>query len=246
MKYIWDIEADNLLDEVTQVWCHVFRNVETDEVHTFDPTQTQEALQFIDDNVTTLIGHNIIDYDLRVLSKLYNYTYTGEVQDTLVYSRTIWPDVKQIDFKLHSRGDFPTKLIGRHSLKAWGYRLGELKGDYSDNSEAFAQYTNEMLSYCIQDTAVTKKLYEKIVSKGFSEQALALETELHTLLLKQEEYGFPFDVKSAQSLYSTLAQRKMDIETELQDTFEPTVVELKPKPRPSLSTQPADSRLLTD
>jgi hypothetical protein len=32
MKYIWDIEADNLLDEVTQVWCHVFRDVDTDEV----------------------------------------------------------------------------------------------------------------------------------------------------------------------------------------------------------------------
>ncbi|MEL0013929.1 MAG: DNA polymerase [Rhodospirillales bacterium] len=245
MKYIWDIEADNLLDEVTQVWCHVFRNVETDEVHTFDPTQTQEALQFIDDNVTTLIGHNIIDYDLRVLSKLYNYTYTGEVQDTLVYSRTIWPDVKQIDFKLHARGDFPTKLIGRHSLKAWGYRLGELKGDYSDNSEAFAQYTDEMLSYCIQDTAVTKKLYEKIVSKGFSEQALALETELHTLLLKQEEYGFPFDVKSAQSLYSTLAQRKMDIETELQDTFEPTVVELKTKTK-TIPFNPASRQQIAD
>ena len=103
-------------------------------------------------------------------------------------------------------GETSPKLIGRHSLKAWGYRLGELKGDYSDNSEAFAQYTDEMLSYCIQDTAVTKKLYEKIVSKGFSEQALALETELHTLLLKQEEYGFPFDVKSAQSLLSCPTQ----------------------------------------
>jgi hypothetical protein len=63
MKYIWDIEADNLLDEVTQVWCHVFRDVDTDEVHTFDPTQTQEALDFMD-KAKTLIGHNVTDYDL--------------------------------------------------------------------------------------------------------------------------------------------------------------------------------------
>jgi len=244
MKYIWDIEADNLLDGVTQVWCHVFRNVETNEVHTFDPTQTQAAIDFMD-KAEMLIGHNVIDYDLRVMKKLYDYTYTGEVIDTLVYSRTIWPDVKEIDFKLHKRGDFPTKLIGRHSLKAWGYRLGELKGDFSDSSENFGAYSDEMLSYCIQDTLVTKKLYEKISSKNFSEDALALETELHTLLLEQRDYGFPFDTKAAQSLYTTLAQRKADIEAELQDTFEPTIVELKTKTK-TIPFNPASRQQIAD
>ena len=228
MKYIWDIEADNLLDDVTQVWCHVFRNVDTDEVHTFDPTQTQEAIEFMD-NATTLIGHNVFDYDLPVMEKLYGYTYKGEVIDTLVYSRTIWPDVKEIDFKLHKRGEFPTKLIGRHSLKAWGYRLGELKGTFSESGENFAAYSDEMLSYCIQDTLVTRKLYEKIVAKKFSQAALDLETEIHRLLIQQRDYGFPFNTKAAQSLYTTLAQRKADLEAELQETFEPTVVELKTK-----------------
>ena len=111
MEYIWDLESDNLLEEVTQIWCHVFRDVHTDEVHTFDPTQTQEALEFMD-NAKTLIGHNITSYDLPVVKKLHGYTFKGNIVDTLVYSRTIWPDVKEIDFKLHAKGLLPQKLIG--------------------------------------------------------------------------------------------------------------------------------------
>jgi DNA polymerase I-like protein with 3'-5' exonuclease and polymerase domains len=244
MEYIWDLEADHLLKEVTQVWCHVFRDVHTNEVHTFDPTQTQEALEFMD-NAKTLIGHNIIDYDLRVMKKLYDFTFKGKVVDTLVYSRTIWPHLKELDFSLHRQGNHPAKLIGSHSLKAWGIRLGELKGDYNSGSESFAAYTPEMLTYCIQDTQVTKVLYDKIQSKGFSQEALDLEHTLHTMLIQQEETGFDFDVEAAQKLYATLAQRRNTIEQELVDTFEPTVVELKTKTK-VIPFNPASRQQIAD
>jgi DNA polymerase I len=244
MEYIWDLESDNLLEEVTQIWCHVFRDVHTDEVHTFDPTQTQEALEFMD-NAKTLIGHNIISYDLPVVKKLHGYTFKGNIVDTLVYSRTIWPDVKEIDFKLHAKGLLPQKLIGSHSLKAWGYRLGELKGDFNNGSESFAAYTPEMLDYCIQDTTVTGKLHRKITEKNFSQQALDLEAEIHTLLIQQQEHGFDFDVKAAQELYSTLAQRRADIEAELVATFEPTIVELKTKTK-TIPFNPASRQQIGD
>ena len=245
MEYIWDLEADNLLKEVTQVWCHVFRNVETDEVHTFDPTQMQEALQFMTDNVTTLVGHNVIDYDLRVMKKLYDYTYTGNIVDTLVCSRTIWPHLKELDFKLHRKGNLPAKLIGSHSLKAWGHRLGELKGDFNNGSESFTTYTSDMLTYCIQDTSVTKVLYERIKSKDFSKPALDLEHRLHTLLIQQEERGFDFDVEAAQKLYATLAGRRGKIEQELVDTFEPTIIELKTKTK-TIPFNPASRQQIAD
>jgi DNA polymerase-1 len=245
MKYAWDIEADHLLDEVTKVWCHVFRNLDTDEVHTFDLTQTQEALQFIDNNVTLLVGHNIIDYDLRVLKKLYNYTYTGELLDTLVYSRTIWPDIKEIDFKLHKAGGLPQKMIGSHSLKAWGYRLGELKGDFNNGVESFAVYSDEMLAYCEQDTAVTAKLYHKIMQKNFSQEALDLEVEIHTLLIQQQEHGFTFDKDKAVELWYKLASRRSEIEEELVNTFEPTIIELKTKTK-TIPFNPASRQQIAD
>ena len=44
MKLIFDIEANNLLDDVTQIWCIVTRDVDTDEVYTFDTTCIESGL----------------------------------------------------------------------------------------------------------------------------------------------------------------------------------------------------------
>ena len=244
MKLIFDIEADHLLEQATTVHCIVAIDPDTDTVYTFEPDSIKKGLSFIA-GAEELIGHNIIDYDLRLLKKLYNFDYEGKVIDTLVYARTIWPHIKEIDFSQYKRGNIPQKLIGSHSLRAWGHRLGELKGDFASDSQDFGTYSTEMLEYCVQDTKVTVKLYHKIMEKNFSKEALDLETELHTLLLQQEQHGFPFDVEKATTLYSTLAKRKADIEQELQDTFEPTFVELKTKTK-TIPFNPASRQQIAD
>lgn len=246
MELIFDIEADNLLDDATTVHCIVCRDItwDTEKVYTFEPDQIKEGLVFLS-KADTLIGHNIIDYDLRVLKKLYDFDYTGKVIDTLVYSRTIWCDVREIDITLSKKNNFPQKLMGSHSLKAWGYRLGELKGEFNVGSESFAVFTQEMLQYCVQDTQVTAKLYHKIMEKNFSQQALDLETEIHTLLLQQQEYGFPFDVEAGKELWYKLAARKSEIENELVETFEPTIVELKTKTK-TIPFNPASRMQIAD
>lgn len=244
MKLVFDIEADHLLQDATQVWCIVAVDVDTDKVHTFDPDSINEGLELLS-KADTLIGHNIIDYDLRLLNKLHNFVYSGNIIDTLVYARTIWPDVRDKDFTLVQQGKIPQKLVGSHSLRAWGHRLGVLKGDFNNGTESFAVFTQEMLDYCVRDTAVTTVLYEKIRGKNFNQEALDLETELHTLLLEQEEHGFPFDVKAASSLYARLAQRKADIEKELQDTFEPTIIEMKTKTK-TIPFNPASRQQIAD
>ena len=43
----------------------------------------------------------------------------------------------------------------------------ELKGVFNSGSESFVSYSPEMLSYCVQDTAVNAKLYHKIMEKNF-------------------------------------------------------------------------------
>ena len=53
----------------------------------------------------------------------------------------------------------PTNLYGRHSLKSYGYRLGEYKGDFGETTD-WASWTQEMQDYCIQDVKVTMKLCE--------------------------------------------------------------------------------------
>ena len=83
------------------------------------------------------------------------------------------------------------------------------------------------------------------MEKNFSQMALDLEAEIHTLLLHQQEHGFPFDVKRATDLYSTLAKRREEIETELQETFEPTFIELKTKTK-SIPFNPASRQQIAD
>ena len=44
-------------------------------------------------------------------------------------SRMLWSNISDIDWSTKPK-DMPTKLYGSHSLKAWGFRLGENKAEY--------------------------------------------------------------------------------------------------------------------
>ena len=104
-----------------------------------------------------LIGHNIIGFDIPVIKRLYNYfNPSGIIVDTLILSRLYHPNLYDIDVK-HEWKDMPKKLYGRHSLEAYGYRLGEHKGEFSQTTD-WKEWSQEMQDYCEQDVAVTKKL----------------------------------------------------------------------------------------
>ena len=96
----------------------------------------------------------------------------AKVFDTLVATRLIWANVKDTDNKLLKAGTLPGKLFGSHSLEAWGYRLGNYKGDFKGPWDTFTQ---EMLDYCVQDVEVTASLYAKCINENYSQQALDLE-----------------------------------------------------------------------
>ena len=49
------------------------------------------------------------------------FEYEGAVLDTLLCSRLIFANRTELDFKYKQ---LPPKLYGRHSIEAWGYRLG--------------------------------------------------------------------------------------------------------------------------
>ena len=71
MRYIFDIEANNLLPHVNKVFCAVTYNLDTGEYQEFPPERLPEFLSLIQ-NATLLIGHNILGYDLPVLQLLQN------------------------------------------------------------------------------------------------------------------------------------------------------------------------------
>ena len=217
----FDIEANGLLDTVTQAHCMVIIDDE-DNVTKYRPAEVaQGALRLLEAVKAgiPICGHNIINYDIPALSKLFPFFRVPyELQylcvDTLVLARLIYGNIKDIDAGLLKSGKLPGKLYGAQSLKAWGYRLGELKGTYAEDTEgdAWAKFSEEMLTYNVQDVVVTKKLYEKLMLKNYPEAIKELEHKAQWLMSKQERNGFYFDKKAAEELEVTLRTRHAELD----------------------------------
>jgi DNA polymerase I len=214
MKYIFDIETDGLLDDVTQIHCIVLKDINTNEMLLL---RKEDALNKLS-KAELIVGHNIIKFDIPVIKKLYPaFDFKGKIFDTLVATRLLFPDVKEKDFQ---RKDFPRDCIGRHSLKAWGNRIGNYKAEFDTD---WKNYTPEMLEYCQQDVEVTYNLYKMIEDIKYSQQAMDLEHSVAQLIYKQEVYGFSFNTDEAKKLYSKLNSRRLELENKLQEIFPPKI-----------------------
>ena len=82
-----------------------------------------------------------------------------------------------------------------------------------------------MLIYCEQDVHVTHKLYNKILSKEYSDEALNLEHEVQLLCTQMMANGIGFDTNAAKKLYSTLSDEREKLGLELQKYFPPWIEE---------------------
>lgn len=260
MPLILDIETNGLLDELDRVHCLVLRDTETNRVYTcndqgvkkwgsFNIKQGLEYLDKVTKDGGFIIGHNLIDFDIPALKKVYPSFHIPESQviDTLVMSRLMFADMWDMDKKLTKTKGFPARLSNRHSLEAWGYRLGEHKGEYQGDSRILDEkerkrrkwesWNPDMESYCVQDTQVTLKLYKKFLSENYSQEAIQLEHDVRWIITRQERYGFAFDTQAAAKLFATLTLEKMRLEGELRTSFSPRYL-----PKPKLFTPKRDNK----
>ena len=134
-------------------------------------------------------------------------------------SKLVYPDVGELDDRNIRKGLFPTKLRGRYSLKAWGYRLKEYKGDYNEQEDCWVEWSIDMQRYCEQDVMVTKKLFNLLKSKNISEEAVKLEHQFAQIIFQQEQRGVYFDKSKAVELAASLIQERTRLEDELRRAF---------------------------
>jgi DNA polymerase III alpha subunit (gram-positive type) len=128
-----DIEADDLLDKATRIWCVCVENVLTGEKHAF--TKAEDFIAWLR-NDYLLVGHNFLSYDLVMLNRFWGTKMAvNRVVDTFVLSQLYNPSYS-----------------GGHSLEAWGKRLNHPKTEHKD----FTCLTPEMLEYCANDTQLTQ------------------------------------------------------------------------------------------
>jgi len=195
-----DLEADGL--NPTRIWCVVTRENGVNTVHK-DPGSLTRALE----GSVSVVGHNLIGYDLPVLKRLWGVSVAPErIADTLVLSRLYDPS-----------------RAGGHSLKVWGELLGFPKGDHDD----WSCLSTAMIEYCMRDVEVTEAVYQQLVKDmaDFSEESIELEHKVQFAVQQQERNGWLLDQRMAMELCATFKEGMNAIETELQSMFPPIVEE---------------------
>ena len=179
---VFDLETNGLLHDATRIHCVALHWCEDDRTETFNDEKYAEspkdlpmganysittALSYLE-TADYLIGHNIIGFDIPVIKSIYPwFSPSGILVDTLLLSRLYHPNLLDIDQpKDKYTGErttrwenMPVQLHGRHSLEAYGYRLGEYKGNFGKTTD-WKEWSQEMQDYCKQDVIVTTKLCE--------------------------------------------------------------------------------------
>ena len=213
---LFDTEGDGLLQDVTQLWCaHVLELDKNNKIineTTFTPENIDDLPSFLK-QFDRFIGHNIIQYDLAVLTKLYGVRYDVEIIDTLLISRIQRPNRRA-----------PSGVTaGPHSVEAWGVRLGAPKQAHED----WSRFSPEMLTRCISDTHIQLELLSALTEEGKGEgweNAHKLVSKMYQYLQKQEEYGFYVDQDHMQWCLDTLSRWMLRIEQAV-SPYLPLVVE---------------------
>ena len=234
-RVVIDIETNNLLADMldysslpyklnknASLWCVVIRDVDTNEVIVLKSesgnTITKDMLQDVLVGTTEIIAHNGIKFDfisLKLFGVLdYTVGYLG--QDDTIFGIP----VKITDTLIRSRLFNPDRY-GGHSLDAWGKKLGEHKGNFHN----FDSYSDEMVTYCIQDTNVTalifKELEKEYISYSGWKKPEKLENKLADLAVRRETYGFWFDKELAITCLDDLIGKMQELENNVNPLLPP-------------------------
>jgi len=249
---VFDIETNGLLDTISTV--HTLTIFDGKQYTRYDKSDAPKGIErLVKQGLIEgqgICGHNIIQFDIPAMAKVFPELFPEEwvlywdhnaapvfdwrhlspsVWDTLVLSRLLYPDIKDGDFGRAAKGMMPYKLVGKHSLEAWGYRLGEYKGDYAKETD-WQTWTPEMSDYCEQDVRVTAKLWSRFEEKLPSQESVELEHRVQWILDRQESYGFYLLEDKAEALYAELAGRRAELQAKLRESFPPFYVRKEKKP----------------
>ena len=192
---VFDIESDGLLDTVTRIHCLSYaKYVKGKLVEEGTISEDYAIVNFCKSN-KTLVGHNIVRYDIPVLKKLLNINFDKHrLIDTLALSWYLYPMKK------------------KHGLEQWGEKLGVEKPKIKDWSNLRLK---DYIHRCESDVEINKLLFLKqlnYLAILYSSDLVQINNLINYLGFKldcareQEEVGCKINLdlvnKSLQELYS--------------------------------------------
>ena len=205
MKIVFDLESDGLLDKLTKIHVFSWSVVGSDVVHS---TNDLSTIQEVMHKATTVVGHNIIAFDLPAL-KMFDITTDADIIDTLPLSWYLEP--KRV----------------RHGLGDWGVTVGVPKPvvddwdnltyeDYKHRCEEDVKINLEVLSI------LERKLNRLYRDEGEAQRLTDYLAFKMQCARDQEVYGWRLDVPKAIELQQTLQQMKESSQQQLSAAM-PTV-----------------------
>ncbi len=211
-KLVFDVETDGL--QYTRIWCIVAQDADTEEVFTFGPDELSEGIELLN-TADTLIGHNILTFDIPCVRKIMNepdFAKDKEILDTLVLSRLFNPDRKT-----------------GHKLADWGSLLSYPKIDFDD----YLYYSVKMMKYCIRDVELNTKVFHELrkEARGYSRKCIDLEHNVAEILGAQERHGFLLDFEKASKIQTELQRDIIITEKQIKATFKPKIINTKLYPK---------------
>jgi DNA polymerase I-like protein with 3'-5' exonuclease and polymerase domains len=219
LRAVFDIEASGFLKTAAKIHCIVIADLDCERVDEYGPEQVSAALDHLA-RARYLGGHNVLNYDLPLLRRLDNWAPASGcvILDTLVASRTILPHLEDLDDEAGAKGDASLrKLRGRHSLEAWGARLGIPK--VGTDIKDWSQWSPEMQERCVADVAINKALWHFLQPDGYSQLALQLEHRATIVCEQITADGAPFDLNIAAELGKRWQARRTELGASLRQQF---------------------------
>lgn len=211
-RILFDIETNGIdfkqgffLEQVHTVLCILTKDLDTGDVFKFYDTEglrelgttnIKAGLKYLEE-ADELVGHNIIQFDIPILEKLFGFKRASRILDTLVLSRTLYTD-----------------RAGGHSLESYGERLGFPKL----NPPGFDAVTPDLLSYCERDVELNYRvllLLEGERKTGDWGRAVDLEHKIAEIIAEQERHGFFFHKKQAEQYVQAWATEIDQIDHDL-------------------------------
>lgn len=199
----FDIETDGL--DATKVHLAVVN----DKPVYSGPEMSSQTIQY-----STLVGHNILGFDLPVLRRLWNFTPlpTQKIRDTLVMARLADPERPA------------------HSLESFAPELG----GYKVQNEEWDTLTDTVVERCFEDVDLTRRVYEWALDKlkGVPDSAIDREQRVFEIIQKQIQNGWLLDQAAALDLHGVMKERCLELEDEVRERFKPLATpgkEITPK-----------------
>ena len=218
-KAVFDIEADDLLQDVSVVHCITLKDLTTGKKYHYPPHRIKRGLRKLK-RYDILIGHNIISYDLPVLKKLYNWTFEGTTTDTVLMSRILFknrtvPDEMKQAYK-DAKKPIPNQA---HGLESWGWTLGMGKVEHED----WSVYSEDMKTRNVVDVELNELVYYKMLEESkkqrFPNKSWSTIFSVFRIIADQVENGWKVDREKAENciedLTNTIAELESDIQPQL-------------------------------